>query len=91
MKKLKLLLLLPLVFVLVGCGYTVEQSIIDIKMCEEAGLDYYKIDYRGEVRCGKQPSTVNTQPRQDVQACIDNGGVPYISSWDGELKECQYK
>ena len=53
--------------------------------CEDANFGWSE-DGNGKVVC--LHTVVRTA--SNVQACIDAGGAPIISAWDGMLKRCDF-
>lgn len=87
-----ILFIIP-IFFLAGCGMTFEERKQTIAECEEIGLEwhhYYDGFNNPNVVCVDNSNNSLDEKRKSitevaVQACIDNGGVPAISNWDGDV------
>jgi hypothetical protein len=87
----KLLLLIPLIFLLSGCGMNNDEIIAETKKCINAGLKV-EIIYNGftydidKINCIEKPILTNAE-----EICKNQGGVPIFSGWTGLLKRCEFK
>lgn len=85
---MKKLILIPLIFLLAGCGLTNEEIIAETKKCKDAGMEAERI-FNGityditKIQCGEKT-------RSSAEICEEQGGVPIMSGWGG-LDRCEFK
>jgi len=93
MKKYTLLL----IFFSAACapaGMPLEEQVSAVKACKQAGGTPQEIRYADGEGCAKVNCYFGEEPgarrEKEAKPCLDKGGVPIYSSWDGTLKDCQF-
>lgn len=87
----KIIIVLPLLLLLAGCGLSNDEIIRETKKCKDAGMEvdviYNGITYDiGKIQCVEKAIL-----KDEEEICKNQGGVPIISSWTGIMKRCEFK
>lgn len=76
-------------------GMPLDEQIAAVKACKESGGRPEEIRYVNGHACAKVNcyfTDKDTPSRErEGKPCIDSGGVPIYSWWDGSLKDCKFK